>query len=163
MPERRSVVAHVGRLAGVAALLAAVPATLLRAQAPVDGPEIARFEDFDFRREPVTAEMLAELRRPEYVRGLPFRTIAAVEARVHESLSSQPLDSAMLTSLFLEDARKLRNEIYARHGRVFKDPWLQAYFSSLPWYRPNPAFRDDQLTARPASLFPHPASSFHGA
>jgi hypothetical protein len=34
------------------------------------------------------------------------------------------------------DLRLMRNEIYARHGRVFDDPSLQRYFSVQPWYRP---------------------------
>ena len=34
------------------------------------------------------------------------------------------------------DLRLMRNEIYARHGRVFDDPSLQKYFSAQPWYRP---------------------------
>ena len=29
-----------------------------------------------------------------------------------------------------------RNEIFARHGRMFKDPDLQAYFNSKSWYTP---------------------------
>ena len=53
----------------------------------------------------------------------------------------------MIDGLFVEDARKLRNEIYARHGRVFKDAWLQKYFSSLPWYKSNSAYSDALLTA----------------
>lgn len=28
-----------------------------------------------------------------------------------------------------------RNEIYARHGRKFKDPEIQAYFNSQTWYK----------------------------
>ena len=32
--------------------------------------------------------------------------------------------------------RVLKNSIYARHGRKFKDKELRAYFSSLDWYRP---------------------------
>ena len=31
--------------------------------------------------------------------------------------------------------RVLRNSIYARHGRIFKDRNLRAYFNSQPWYR----------------------------
>ncbi len=27
-----------------------------------------------------------------------------------------------------------RNEIFARHGRGFKDPYLQEYFNSKSWY-----------------------------
>ena len=48
---------------------------------------------------------------------------------------------------FLEDARKLRQEIYARHGKVFKDRWLQKYFQSFDWYKPNPRYSDAVLSA----------------
>jgi len=40
----------------------------------------------------------------------------------------------------------LRNEIYARHGRVFKDAGLQKYFDSQAWYKANADFKDDQLS-----------------
>ncbi|MFM7602626.1 MAG: protein kinase domain-containing protein [Pseudanabaena sp.] len=30
----------------------------------------------------------------------------------------------------------MRNEVFARYGRRFKDPELQSYFSSQPWYKP---------------------------
>lgn len=33
--------------------------------------------------------------------------------------------------------RRARNEIYARHGRQFKDKSLQSYFESKSWYRPS--------------------------
>ena len=49
--------------------------------------------------------------------------------------------------MFLEDARKLRQEIYARHGKVFKDRWLQKYFQSFDWYKPNPRYSDAALSA----------------
>lgn len=29
-----------------------------------------------------------------------------------------------------------RNEIYARHGRIFRDEEIAAYFASMPWYSP---------------------------
>ena len=29
-----------------------------------------------------------------------------------------------------------RNEIYARHGYIFNDPDLKAYFSKKSWYKP---------------------------
>ena len=44
-----------------------------------------------------------------------------------------------------DDARLLRNEIYARHGRRFRDPRLQKYFASFAWYHPSDAFRENQL------------------
>ncbi len=67
---------------------------------------------------------------------------------------SQPSSTAILTNpkyLFLserpvtdDDLRDktsleldlMRNEIFARYGRRFRDPELQSYFSSQPWYQP---------------------------
>jgi hypothetical protein len=39
-----------------------------------------------------------------------------------------------LEYLTAEQIRYARNEIYARHGRLFDDPQLQAYFNSKQWY-----------------------------
>lgn len=39
-----------------------------------------------------------------------------------------------LENLTQEKLRIARNEIYARHGRLFKDETLQAYFDSKDWY-----------------------------
>jgi hypothetical protein len=76
-----------------------------------------------------------------------IQTIVAYESKVKESLSMTPVTEALLEGMFLEDARKLRNEIYARHGKVFKDRWLQSYFKSFDWYKPNPRYTDATLTA----------------
>lgn len=73
-------------------------------------------------------------------------TIVAYERRLKDSLSTQPIPKGLLEGMFLEDARKLREEIYARHGRVFKDRWLQRYFASFDWYKPNPRYTDASLT-----------------
>lgn len=35
-----------------------------------------------------------------------------------------------------EQCRIARNEIYARHGRIFKDEALAAHFGACDWYRP---------------------------
>jgi hypothetical protein len=73
-------------------------------------------------------------------------TIVAYERSVRDSLSARPLPKGLLEGMFLEDARKLRHEIYARHGRVFKDKWLQRYFQSFDWYRADPKYTDAALT-----------------
>ena len=44
------------------------------------------------------------------------------------------LTDADLDSLSEWDLKLARNEIYARHGRRFKDPELQRYFDSRSWY-----------------------------
>lgn len=71
--------------------------------------------------------------------------ITKKEKQIHESLSNSVISEDVLQGMFLEDARKLRNEVYARHGRSFVDPWLQSYFSGFDWYKPNPTFKDTDL------------------
>ncbi len=72
--------------------------------------------------------------------------IADAEARLHQQIATAPLPPSLLQGLSADDARRLRNEVYARHGRVFEYPWLQGYFQSQPWYRPDPNFREAALT-----------------
>ncbi|MBV9241140.1 MAG: YARHG domain-containing protein [Acidobacteria bacterium] len=67
------------------------------------------------------------------------------EWKIREGLATTPLTDDTLGAMFAEDLRVLRNEVYARHGRIFKDPKLQKYFESQAWYKPNPDFKDDQL------------------
>jgi len=49
---------------------------------------------------------------------------------------AQPLSPADIASLDKAQLRLARNEIYARHGRIFKSPDLAAHFSRYAWYRP---------------------------
>ena len=51
-----------------------------------------------------------------------------------------------LSNLSRRDLRILRNTIYARHGRTFKSQLLQAYFDTMEWYRPDPAFNENKLS-----------------
>lgn len=74
-------------------------------------------------------------------------TIAGYERALRDSLRSAPLDTLLLAGLFAEDARRLRLEIYARHGRVFRRRWEQDYVASLPGYRPDPGYSDARLSA----------------
>ncbi len=71
--------------------------------------------------------------------------LAAYESRLREKLATELVTDETLGTLFAEDLRVLRNEVYARHGRIFKDAKLQKYFESQSWYKPNPDFKDDQL------------------
>jgi YARHG domain len=72
-------------------------------------------------------------------------TIVLVEKRLREELSTKLVSRKILEGLFIEDARKLRNEIYARHGKVFKDKPTQKYFESFDWYKPDPKFNEKLL------------------
>jgi YARHG domain len=73
-------------------------------------------------------------------------TIVSYENQLHEELSTKPITRALLAGLFVEDAAKMRQEIYARRGKVFKEPWLQQYFSSFDWYKADPNFVESSLT-----------------
>ena len=77
---------------------------------------------------------------------LNVETIVKYENRIHQELSSKEITSALLEGLFLEDAVQMRQEIYARHGKTFKEPWLQKYFSSFDWYTADPNFTEASLT-----------------
>lgn len=41
--------------------------------------------------------------------------------------------------------KALRNEIYARHGRVFTTPEMKQLFEKAPWYKPRPDFKETDL------------------
>jgi hypothetical protein len=75
-----------------------------------------------------------------------IKVIQSIEAKRHEQLSTDSLSEGQLDGLFAEVARRLRNEIFARHGRTFKDSQLQSYFASQDWYHPNPRFDLKMLT-----------------
>jgi YARHG domain len=77
---------------------------------------------------------------------LNVETIVKYENKIHQDLSTTPITRAVLEGLFIEDASQMRQEIYARHGKVFKEPWLQKYFSSFDWYKADPNFTDASLT-----------------
>lgn len=51
--------------------------------------------------------------------------------------SARFLSLSDLDGLSAMECRLARNEIYARHGRMFKDEVLQEYFESFDWYYPS--------------------------
>ncbi|MEA2553958.1 MAG: hypothetical protein QOJ65_2134 [Fimbriimonadaceae bacterium] len=80
---------------------------------------------------------------------LDQRNVAVIlrrENQLHQGLSSAKLTSKDLDGMFADDATRLKNEIYARRGRVFKSKWLQGYFASMAWYKANPGYSDKLLT-----------------
>jgi serine/threonine protein kinase len=54
-----------------------------------------------------------------------------------------PSDISGLPPAFLN---RLRNTIYARHGRTFSDSDLRTYFQSRPWYKPRNDYDEGKLT-----------------
>ena len=73
--------------------------------------------------------------------------LAKIENRKREALTTTAIAEDDLSGMFTEDLRFLRNEIYARHGRIFKTKDLNDYFTQQTWYKPDPNYADSVLTA----------------
>ena len=58
--------------------------------------------------------------------------------QVWPQTATEYVDPTRVLSLSPEVQRLARNEIFARHGRMFASPELQAFFSARDWYRPVP-------------------------
>lgn len=54
---------------------------------------------------------------------------------------SEKLLESNVAPLSKENLALARNEIYARHGYVFKAEPFKSYFNSKSWYKPNPNFK----------------------
>ena len=70
---------------------------------------------------------------------------------VFPNSSNVPLSSSDMNGKTEWECRVARNEIYARHGRRFKDASLQAHFDSCSWYKGTiapEAFRDDSVLSK---------------
>ena len=64
--------------------------------------------------------------------------------------AKRKLKKSDLKGLSKEELRIARNEIYARHGRMFDDQKLQKYFDSQSWYEgtvPASEFSEDVLSS----------------
>ncbi len=100
--------------------------------------------------------------RHAYALGIPARLwdqllsvpVSAEERR--QILSSGPYWSFLTRKQALTDSdlaghswwelTLMRNEIFAVHGRPFRDPELRSYFSARAWYKVNPGYHDGMLS-----------------
>lgn len=70
-----------------------------------------------------------------------------------EDVAKEPKELAdFLGKKSPEELRRLRNTVYAKYGRVFKDAELQKYFESQWWYAANPNYSDAILTKRDLNI-----------
>lgn len=61
-------------------------------------------------------------------------TVAMNSEFILPDSSTRVLDKSELAGFSAEQCRLARNEIYAKHGRIFDDAGLQNYFNSRSWY-----------------------------
>lgn len=63
---------------------------------------------------------------------------------------SRKLTKSDLAGMTAQQLSYAKNEIYARHGRVFKSSELQDYFNEKDWYEENDDFKDEDLSKKEA-------------
>lgn len=80
-------------------------------------------------------DFLEEQMEKENLEGSQFEEMS--QDYILPDSSSRFLSKSDLNGLSAEECRIARNEIYARHGRMFNDEALQAYFDSFDWYYPS--------------------------
>jgi serine/threonine-protein kinase len=68
----------------------------------------------------------------------------AVESRL---LRGESIGMSDLGGMSADELRRLRNTVYARHGRMFNTPELQRYFDSRPWYTRRLDYGEQDLTS----------------
>jgi len=76
-------------------------------------------------------------------------TVAMNSEFILPDSSTRVLDKSELAGFSAEQCRLARNEIYAKHGRMFDDAGLQNYFNSRSWYHgtiPADRFSDKMLS-----------------
>ncbi len=87
---------------------------------------------------PVVANTNSEKREES-----PPDAAARVEAKILKDIRLTERD---LSGLGPVELRRLRNTVYARHGRTFDTAELQRYFESRPWYRSRSDYSGEDLT-----------------
>jgi serine/threonine protein kinase len=73
--------------------------------------------------------------------------VGSLEHSEQKLLAGALLTPEDLNGLSPAQLRILRNTIYARYGRTFDAPELQAYFMTRPWYHPRPEYNERMLTS----------------
>ncbi len=73
------------------------------------------------------------------------KVTSEIEGKYPEA-SERLLDEADVKRLSLDELKIMRNEIYARHGYIFKSNEMRDYFFKQAWYRPTVDNVDNLLT-----------------
>lgn len=67
----------------------------------------------------------------------------SVESKI---INGQSIDARDLSGRSMVELQRLRNAVFARHGRVFETAELQRYFDSCAWYVRRSDYTDQSLT-----------------
>src|SRR5436190_437736 len=95
---------------------------------------------------------------PKVLTAIERKNLDVIESAIHRQRKvvllpgdlagwlDKPITPLALENIGLHELRLLRNEIYARRGRPFKDQELREYFTSFDWYHPASSFNEASLT-----------------
>lgn len=75
----------------------------------------------------------------------PLRQLSGSGSYLAPNSNTRQLTLGELSGLSARDLTLMRNEIYARHGRIFKDTQLRAYFHAQAWYHESSRYSDAML------------------
>ncbi len=81
--------------------------------------------------------------KPEEALGIPEH-LKSIESYL--TPQDRIITEAELQGRSKAELRVMRNEVYARHGRVFQSADLHDYFTLKPWYSQNPSYSDSLLS-----------------
>lgn len=81
----------------------------------------------------------------------PVESVEEVSEYILQDSDKKYLADADVEGLSKEQLFLARNEIYARHGRIFKSKDLQSYFNSKSWY--DPSYDGDEFDSRQDTIF----------
>lgn len=70
------------------------------------------------------------------------KTKKADDDYIFAKSSSEKLLESDVALVSKDNLALAKNEIYGRHGYVFKSEPFKSYFNSKSWYKPNPDFKD---------------------
>ncbi|MBI0581293.1 YARHG domain-containing protein [Neobacillus cucumis] len=124
----------VGSIVGMLAVVSVTPFVVKGLQKPVTKTSVTAAKKIDPSTEKAT-ENKSESSNLSPESSKPSSSDYIVPTSNKRLLSLDDIDILPKWQL-----RLARNEIYARHGYVFKSKDLQTYFSGKSWYHPNPSF-----------------------
>jgi len=64
-----------------------------------------------------------------------------------EGQNGRTVTNDLLEGMSVDELGILKNAVYARHGRIFKDESLKKFFQRFDWYKEDPAYKVEMLTA----------------
>jgi hypothetical protein len=103
---------------------------------PVEQANVTRIQSVEEANVGFPQSTEAAVAAPRGIAGPLPAQMRAENGDPFAGLGRRYLTREELQGLSADQLAIVRNQIFARRGRYFKDDWLRAYFSQFHWYRP---------------------------